>query len=63
LNFDRVILAQLEYPVEAEDQEKMAPLVRKVKILFGQRSLLEAKQDGMASGKPGCNGNSHIYCA
>lgn len=56
-------LASLEHLVEMEDQEKMAPLDSKVKMFLFQRSLLEAMQDGMASGKSGSSGNSHIYCA
>jgi hypothetical protein len=63
LDVDRVPLDRLEYPVEMEDQEKMAPLDTKVKELLFQRSFLEAMQDGMAPGKPGSSCNSHIYCA
>jgi hypothetical protein len=63
LDVDRVSLARLEYPVEMEDQEKMVPLDTKVKELLFQRSVLEAMQDGMASGKPWSSCNSHIYRA
>ena len=40
----------------------MAPLDTKVKMLLFQRSFLKVMQDGMASGKRGSIGNSHIYC-
>ena len=63
MDVDRVPLDRLEYPVEMEDQEKMAPLDTKVKELLYRRSFLEVMQDGMATGKPGSSCNSHIYRA
>jgi hypothetical protein len=63
LNIDRVTLAKLEYLVEMEDQEKMAPLDTKVKMLLFQRSFLEEMQDGMATGKPRSSCNNQMYCA
>jgi hypothetical protein len=62
LNFDRVTLARMEYLVQMEGQEKMAPLDTKVKMLLFQRSILEVTQDRMACGKCGSSCNSHIYC-
>jgi hypothetical protein len=53
----------MEYLVEMEDQEKMAPLDTKVKMLLFQRSFLEEMQDGMAIGKRRSSWNSDMYCA